>query len=377
MTQTAGLYIHIPFCERKCGYCDFYSITHLELVDAFVDALIQEIQLRGRWGADYRFQTVFLGGGTPSLLSPEQLQRILGGLREHFPILRDAEITIEANPGTLSREKLRAYRQLGINRLSLGAQSLHAAELRFLGRRHTAEEVMHNVSLAREAGFENINLDLMTAFPGQTLDSFRHTLEQAVQLHPAHLSCYTLIFEPGTPFYHRMQTGELLPVPEEKEVQFYQEARRFLEERGYRQYEISNFARDKAYICRHNCIYWNYHPYLGLGPSAHSFDGKQRWANIRSVSSYIQHLKAGRLPVDFQESLTPQQQMFEYIYLHLRLRNGLDLAAFRQRFGVDLTSRYRDTIHRLLSEGLIEPPNGHLKLTDKGWLLADTIATHF
>ncbi|NOX37863.1 MAG: radical SAM family heme chaperone HemW [Calditrichaeota bacterium] len=377
MTQNAGLYIHIPFCERKCGYCDFYSITRLDLIEAFVQALIKEMAMLAPAFESVQFQTVFFGGGTPSLLSPSQIHHIFDALYHHFTIHPDAEITLEANPGTLNREKLEHYRELGINRLSLGVQSFHPGELHFLGRIHTAEDVIHNVTLARQVGFQNINLDLMTAFPGLTPESFQKTLEQAVALQPEHISCYTLIFEPGTPFHHQLINGKMQPVPDDAEAAFYQQARQFLEKQGYLQYEISNYARGEAFICRHNCIYWEYKPYLGLGPSAHSFYDNQRRANVRSVQAYIRKLAAGQLPLQFRESLTLEQQMFEYIFLHLRLRKGLDLQAFQERFGTDFVSRYRETLDRLLENGFIEPPNGFLKLSEKGWLMADSIATYF
>ena len=377
MTQNAGLYIHIPFCEQKCGYCDFYSITRLDLVATFVRALIKEMELQASAFQSVQFQTVFFGGGTPSLLSPTQMDQIFKAIGRCFNVHPEAEITLEANPGTLTREKMEHYRELGINRLSLGVQSFQTKELNFLGRIHTREEVIHNMTLARQVGFQNINLDLMTAFPGLTPESFQQTLKQAVALLPEHISCYTLIFEPGTPFYHQLTKGQIHSVSDEEEAAFYQQARQFLEKHGYLQYEISNYARGEAFICRHNCIYWEYQPYLGLGPSAHSFFDNQRWANVRSLQSYIRKLAAAELPIRFRESLTLEQQIFEYIFLHLRLRRGLDLKAFRERFGTDFTIRYRETLDRLLNNGLIEPPNGFIKLSETGWLMADSIATYF
>ncbi len=377
MAQPAGLYIHVPFCEQKCGYCDFYSITTLDLMAQYVDALLEEIRLRAPQWAHMNFHTVFLGGGTPSLLQTDQLERIWHALHQHFHILPEGEFTLEANPGTVDYPKLAFIKKLGFNRISFGAQSFHTAELHFLGRIHTAADIRTSVSLARQAGFTNVNLDLMTAFPGITPSSFQQSLTEAVTLQPEHISCYTLIFEPGTPFYKRMEKGELTPLQDDEEMAYYQQAEAFLASYGYEQYEISNFARGYHYRCQHNLIYWNHQPYLGLGPSAHSFLPPQRWGNVRSVRQYIQQLQRGELTVTFLETLQPGQLMTEFIFLHLRLKEGVPLQAFRERFGEDLTERYRTSLKRLQTEGLVILRNGHLQLTRRGWYVADAIATYF
>ncbi|RMI12816.1 MAG: radical SAM family heme chaperone HemW [Calditrichaeota bacterium] len=377
MQSQAGLYIHIPFCQRKCEYCDFYSITRLEEMEAFVEALLTEIRLRAPEFAGVRFATVFFGGGTPSLLGEAQLERIWAALHRHFDIDPGGEFTLEANPGTLTPEKLRFLKSLGLNRLSLGVQSFHEHELAFLGRIHTVEEVIANVGHAREAGFDNINLDLMTAFPGITEASFRSSLARAVALQPEHLSCYTLIFEPGTVLYKRMRRGEVQPLSEEEEARYYNIARQVLEGEGYEQYEISNFARGKAHVCRHNLIYWTHAPYLGLGPSAHSFFRHQRLANRRSLTAYINLLRRGELPVEFVETLSAEQLQFEYIFLRLRLREGIDLEDYRRRFGRELPQQYAGILHRLQEQQLVQLTDRTLRLTDRGWLLADAVATWF
>lgn len=377
MNEHAGLYIHIPFCQQKCEYCDFYSITRLEQVEEFVEALLAEIALRAAEFREQVFQTVFFGGGTPSLLSAEQLERIWRALQAHFRIDPGGEFSIESNPGTLTREKLTHFRALGFNRLSMGVQSFNPAELRFLGRIHSVEEVRENFRNAREAGFRNINLDLMTAFPGLTPESFRYSLEEALALSPEHLSCYTLIFEPGTVFYKKMQSGELNPLGEDEEAAYYELAQEILEARGYCQYEVSNFARGRERVCRHNLVYWEHRPYLGLGPSAHSFYRNVRWGNKRSLTIYIKSLQKGQLPLDFREELSPEQLMFEYTFLSLRLREGLDTGAFRQRFGLDFREKYRSAIHKLAENELVEWSDRHLRLSAKGWLVADTVASYF
>jgi len=377
MKEHAGLYIHVPFCQQKCEYCDFYSITRLDQVEEFVEALLAEIALRAAEFREQVFQTVFFGGGTPSLLSEEQLERIWQALQANFRIDPGGEFSIESNPGTLTREKLAHFHALGFNRLSMGVQSFNPAELRFLGRIHSVEEVRENFRNAREAGFRNVNLDLMTAFPGLTPESFRYSLEQALALAPEHLSCYTLIFEPGTVFYKKMRSGELNPLNEDEEAAYYELAREMLEAHGYCQYEISNFARGRERLCRHNLVYWEHRPYLGLGPSAHSFYRKVRWANKRSLTIYIKSLQKGQLPLDFREELSPEQLMFEYTFLGLRLREGLDTGEFRQRFGMDFREKYHSAIRKLAENELVEWRDQYLRLSPKGWLVADTVASYF
>lgn len=373
MQPSAGLYIHVPFCRQKCGYCDFYSITSLEKIEAFCQALLTEIQMVAPRFAGARFETVYLGGGTPSLLSEDQFSRIWQALHNHFSIDPEGEFSLEANPGTLTEEKLHFLRRLGFNRLSLGVQSFNPDELRFLGRIHSVEDVLASVEAARRAGFDNINLDLMTAFPGLTRDAFTRSLSRAVALRPEHISCYTLIFEPGTLFYKRMERGELVPLPEEAEAEYYQLAEAFLGEAGYQAYEISNFARQPAFRCRHNLIYWTYRPYLGLGPSAHSFWNDRRWANHRSLERYCRNLAAGQLPVAFQETLDRETQMFEYLYLHLRLREGLDRRAFQLRFGEDPYQLYGEKLDRLVDLGVVTRDDRRVTLTSRGWLVADEV----
>ena len=375
--ETAGLYLHIPFCHAKCEYCDFYSITVLDQMEQFCRMLEKELQLRAVEGQTYQFETIFLGGGTPSLLSEKQLSGILETVYRYYRIAPDAEITMESNPGTLDAAKLKAIRKAGINRLSMGVQSFQPAELQALGRIHSVAEVLENFGNARAAGFGNINLDLMTAFPGITPDSFQKSLEQALALQPEHLSCYTLIFEPNTVLYKRMQLGEVSPLGEEEEAGYYEQARILLEANDYQQYEISNFSRGAKRVCRHNLIYWRHYPYLGFGPSAHSFDGRRRFANQRSLMVYLKKLGAGQLAVDFEEQLTDQQRMFEYIFLNLRLRSGIPLADFEARFGTSLDAAFPQSIRELRESSLIEYQEGHLRLTSQGWLLADSVAARF
>ncbi len=373
----AGLYLHIPFCQAKCEYCDFYSITQLDQIKQFVDALIKEIELRSPNFQEIAFDTVFFGGGTPSLLNESQLERIWETLFQHFQINPNGEFSIESNPGTLEYSKLAHFRSLGFNRLSMGVQSFNPSELKFLGRIHTVEQVFENFKNARKAGFENINIDLMTAFPEITEHSFLESLHQALKLKSEHISCYTLIFEPGTVFYKRMLRGEMQPLSEDEEAIYYEIVARELESHGYQQYEISNFARNPENVCRHNLIYWKHQPYIGFGPSAHSFLGNARFANRRSLAAYIKLLSNNNLPVDFREELTEAELMFEYTFLRLRLKEGLNLGDFYQRFGIEFNDVYDSTIRQLTENGLVYQQDDRLRLSSKGWLVADTVATYF
>ncbi|MFZ0389739.1 MAG: radical SAM family heme chaperone HemW [Calditrichia bacterium] len=375
--QTAGLYIHVPFCERKCGYCDFYSVTRLQQRSAFVKALLHEIEMAAPEFERFTFDTIFLGGGTPSLLSIESLQSIWAHLHTHFKIAPEGEFTLEANPGTLKSGELRQIREAGFNRLSLGAQSFNEPDLHFLQRIHDVPAIYDGYWQARDAGFANINLDLMTAFPGLSMEAFLNTLKCAVELQPEHISCYTLIFEPDTPFYRRLQKGELRPLDNDSEADFYQKAFQFLESNGYTAYEISNYSREADLDCRHSLKYWDHQPYLGLGPAAHSFISPRRWQNVRSLPHYLNRIEKGKMAVKNYEQLDSMTLEFEYIFLHLRLRQGLKFSLFQERFDKSFLEEYNDTVRSLQQNGLIALSSDAVFLTEKGWLLADEVAASF
>jgi oxygen-independent coproporphyrinogen-3 oxidase len=373
----AGIYVHIPFCEKKCEYCDFYSITQLNQIDQFIDALLLEIELRSQDYSDTTFHTVFFGGGTPSILSETQMEKIWNSLLIHFQFAEDAEVALEANPGMISFEKIKYFKDFGFNRLSIGVQSFNEQELQFLGRIHTVKQVYETFEHSRNAGFNNINIDLMTAFTGITHHSFQKSLRECIRLSSEHISCYTLIFEPGTPFYKRMKTGQLTPFSEELESEYYILARKILENNGYIHYEISSFAKGEKNICRHNCIYWRHHPYLGLGPSAHSFNKNRRMGNVKSLKVYINKLFKGEIPVGINEVLSEEQLMFEYILLNLRLKNGFELSDFRQKFGITFKEKYTDKIKFLSDNKLLHVNDWNVRLSEKGWMIADSIAANF
>jgi oxygen-independent coproporphyrinogen-3 oxidase len=373
----AGLYLHIPFCLKKCGYCDFYSITRLQQQNDFVEALIREMALLSPQYQHLEFDTIYLGGGTPSLLSTQQLEDIWQNIQHYFSISSKGEFSIEANPGTINKEKLIFMRQIGFNRLSLGVQSFNETDLKFLGRIHSLQDIYDGFDSARQVGFENINIDLISAFPGLTHERFRITLQKAAVLKSEHISCYTLIFEPNTPFYHHLKQGELPALTADEEAVFIDISNQELLQAGYTAYEISNYALSADFFCRHNLKYWEHQPYLGLGPSAHSFISPRRWKNHRSMTRYLESLANNSLPIAQQEKLSNDDLEFEYIFLHLRLKEGLNLVDFNNRFQADFTEKYRTPLEKLNGAGLIDVYNQQIKLTDQGWLLADEVSSFF
>lgn len=378
-----GLYLHIPFCEHKCIYCDFYSIAPKEsrmqddaLVDRYLSALGREIDLRGsdpRFRSD--FETVFFGGGTPSLLSPSKIDWILRRLSDRFHIRPDAEITLETNPGTVDRRKLEEFRSAGVNRLSVGIQSFHADELRFLTRIHSAEQARECIRNGFAAGFENVSLDLMFALPGQTIDRWKWTLDQALALGPTHLSCYSLIVEPNTPLFRMVQTKQVSTLDPETDAEMYEFTISYLLDHGYEQYEVSNFARP-GFRSRHNSIYWDHGNYLGFGPSAHSFWQNARWWNLANVVGYSEMVERGQFPVAGMEELTEEQLREEAIFLGLR-SNGIDLQRFQNRFAEDILTEHGSLVDRLISENLMIRSGENLRLTRKGYSVCDEICCSF
>jgi oxygen-independent coproporphyrinogen-3 oxidase len=298
-----GLYIHVPFCRTKCPYCDFYSSTDVQLVNDFIIALEKELLYYCK--SFPAVDTVYLGGGTPTVLPDGELAAIMAMVHRRIAVAPDAEITIEANPNDLNLERLSKLRSLGFNRISLGVQSFDDEVLQLLGRRHTADEARQAIKQARQAGFDNISIDLMYGLPGQSLDGWLATLEEAFGLAPEHLSCYQLTIKEETPFFERARRGEFKLCSEADEERLFMETAAFLEDRGYCHYEVSNFSRAENLQARHNSKYWSHVPYLGLGPAAHSFDGRQRWWNQKSVEGYVQKLLQGMSPAENQSSVIP------------------------------------------------------------------------
>jgi oxygen-independent coproporphyrinogen III oxidase len=366
-----GLYIHIPFCIRKCAYCGFYSVTDRSLIPAFRSALRREMALYGDWAAS--FDTLYLGGGTPSVLPSGDLEGLIADIRAAFTIAGDAEITVEANPADITAGLLASLRRSGVNRLNIGVQSFDDGILAFLGRRHNQKQAEEAIAAARRAGIENLGIDLIYGIPGEEMDVWLTTLRAAVALNPDHLSCYQLTLEAGTPLAQRHSRGEIAFPSEALQADFFHNTSEFLEDNGYLHYEISSFARPGR-ESRHNRKYWNHVPYLGLGPAAHSFSGRERRWNRCSVEAYIDDLAAGRPPVESREILSDEQLRLEALFLGFRTRRGICLETFKIRYGRDLLADKRDMIERLSEEGLVEIRNGFLRPTRAGMAVADSLA---
>jgi len=378
LLETASLYLHIPFCHTRCDYCDFNTYAGmLPLREPYVRALLTEIALAGELaqqadGRVRRSRTLFFGGGTPSLLTVEQVMRLLHACREAFAVDEDAEITLEANPGTLNREQLAGLRAAGINRLSLGSQSFDAELLKTLGRIHTPEEITQALHHARAAGFTSINLDFMFGLPGQTMRHWQETLDQALALHPEHFSLYSLIIEEGTPFYTWAEEGRIIPGDEDLCADMYEYADERLQGEGYINYEISNWALP-GHASRHNLTYWQNLPYLGMGAGAHSFFADKRFSNERDPQAYIQTLKKRQLPIVESETIERLQQMSETAFLGLRTAQGLHLPTFEERFAESFASFVGNRLRIVEEAGLLEKADGWLRLSKRGRLLGNEV----
>ena len=367
-----GLYIHIPFCLSKCHYCDFYSLTSISAVPDFLDTLFKEMEMyRNRFNP---FDTVYIGGGTPSLLSPQQLKDILTSVQKNFDLMADTEITVETNPADLDRSFLESMRENGINRVNIGVQSFDEKVLNFLGRRHSVKQAISAIEASRKAGFHNIGLDLIYGVPAQDIDSWLDTLKQAVTFSPEHLSCYQLTLGAKTPLGIRYQAGEFLMPGEELQYDFFIKTSEFLEDAGYIHYEVSNFALGTKYTSRHNQKYWDHSPFLGLGPAAHSFQGNQRWWNHRSLDQYFDAINGGNLPIEGKEILTMEQLQLEALYLGLRTRKGIFLQGFKNQYHYDLFFEKKKILAKLEEEGFISIEDGYLYPTERGFAIADSLS---
>jgi len=374
--SAAGLYLHIPFCSAICPYCDFAVVTGSRARRAaFARRLAEEAAL---WGdSPLSFDTVYLGGGTPSALLPDELALVLDAARAALGIDPGARLYLEANPEDATAEGLAAWRALGVATLSLGVQSFDAAALRFLGRRHGPDEARRAVALAREAGFDTVSIDLIYGLPGEDERGWRADLAAALALAPDHLSCYQLTVHEGTPFGRRKERGALAELPEEGQAELFDLAHRFLADAGYPAYEVSSFARAPEHRSRHNRKYWDHTPYLGLGPSAHSFSAGKRWWNERRLGAYEARVAAGERPIAGEEALSPADLALEALMLGLRTVEGIDLAGFRGRYGVDLAASNGAWIARLIDEGHLHDASGRLAPTRRGLAVADALARGF
>ena len=382
MKKDLGLYLHVPFCVKKCNYCDFLSKEATEEEkEAYVDALIKEIKSYKKFAGNYKVSTVFVGGGTPSCLRAEQTKRIFDALYEIFEFVKHPEITTEMNPGTVDREKLEVYKACGINRLSIGMQSVKDENLKVLGRIHNFEQLLEAYQLSREAGFTNINLDLMSSLPSQTKEKWEEELQKTVELNPEHISAYQLIIEEGTPFYEKYDAHpELLPNEEESRA-IYQTTKRILEANGYMQYEISNYARD-GYECRHNVGYWIRRDYLGFGIGAASLIDNVRFQNEKSLGAYLAHPLESR---EEEQTLTVQDRMEETMFLGLRLTRGVSCVDFAEQYGRTVEEVYGEVIARNVADGLLtvterkenQKKDRFLALTKRGLDLSNYVMAQF
>lgn len=375
--QYLELYLHIPFCLKKCAYCDFLSFQgEKEMRQKYVEALIREIEAVS--SKKYLISSIYLGGGTPSILSGEQIQKVMDAMRDTFHILPSAEISMECNPGTVTEEKLLSYRRGGINRISFGLQSAHDDELKKLGRIHTWETFLESYQLARKTGFTNINVDVMSGLPQQTVERYLDTLKSVVDLSPEHISAYSLILEEGTPFYQRYyETDREEELPdEETERRMYWKGRQLLEKYGYHCYEISNYAKTSK-ACIHNIGYWTGREYLGMGLGASSLFLGKRFHNTNSMEEYLSWAdQPNKIRVE-EACMTKKRAMEEFAFLGLRMTKGINTAEFNRRFGCTFQSVYGDVTERFLNLGFLAKGEGNIYLTDQGIDVSNQIMAEF
>lgn len=390
--KSLGLYIHVPYCIRKCNYCDFLSFGGYQIDDyqEYFQSLFHEIRLNASgYSNKYYVDSIFIGGGTPSITESSLMRQLMKTVYDCFEVVRDSEITIESNPKTLDAEKLEAYLESGINRISIGAQSFNDELLNNLGRTHNTEDFLANYTLARESGFRNINLDLMFGIPGQTMPIWIGTLERAISLAPEHISFYSLQIEEGTIFESMYRDGSLNQAEEELDRDMYHSGVKLLKDNGYRHYEISNAARE-GYQCRHNLKYWSMADYLGFGLGAHSFLEGVRFSNVTDLKEYMNigrnlvsedHRQISEQEVSpyisWQHRNTKKESISEYLFTGLRKMQGIELSDFEQRFGNRLEGLYGDVLKKHLTAGLIEEEDSYLRFTEKGIDISNRVLADF
>ncbi len=373
--KPSSVYIHVPFCIKKCRYCDFFSVIDLSLLPDYISCLKREVALRS--DPQKEIDTIYFGGGTPSVLSCPDIKKIIHTVHRSFCVLPDTEVTVEINPGTLKPGYLDDLLSAGVNRISIGVQSFNEDKLNFLGRIHTAQEAVDTIDSARKAGFDNISIDLIYGLPFESKPVWRADLEKAVQMTPEHLSCYMLTIEPGTPLKIRQDKGRFIPMDADTRFYFFENTVTFLESCGYEHYEISNFAKGKTNRSRHNSKYWDYIPYMGFGPAAHSFTGTHRFWNHRDMELYSRDLGANKSPVAEKEHLSLEQKMLEMIMLCLRTGQGIDLAVFKARFEISFEQQFKTIILSTQQAGLADFDEKRFVLTLQGKIHLDSIIEAF
>lgn len=371
--ETKALYIHIPFCSKKCYYCDFPSFCGKgHLTKNYIDALNQEIITKA---SDFKIATIFIGGGTPTFLSCEEIAS-LGKIINKLNIIKDYEFTVECNPGTLNREKLQALKDIGVNRLSIGLQSTHDYHLKSIGRIHNYEEFKDNYYLAREMGFDNINVDLIFALPNETLEEWENDLKEVVDINPDHVSCYSLIIEEGTPFYTLYHDGKLTLPDEDTEREMYRSTKKILTKAGYHQYEISNFSKDQK-ECKHNLVYWDLKDYIACGTGAHSYVNGVRYKNAGTIEEYIRLIKAKGNAFVEEHKNSKEEDIEEFIFMGMRKTQGISKLEFKNRFGIKIEDLYVSVLLKYEKEKLIKNTKERVYFTERGIELSNTVLTDF
>lgn len=383
MTREAGpvrgLYIHIPFCRAKCNYCDFYSVplSTADCLEGYIKGLAAEIKQRALFYDNIPVSTVYWGGGTPSLLAPEHIHRVLSIIKENYPVQADLEISLEANPATVDTKQLQEFREAGINRLSLGIQSFRNEELSVLGRVHTDQDSRDAIQAAREAGIQNLSLDLIYGLPGQTRDDWLFNLQSALEQEPEHISLYLLQLEPHTPLGRKVERKEIFLLDEDLELEMYRLSQQIISQAGYQQYEISNFART-GYECRHNLLYWDSCEYLGFGAGAVSFLSSRRERNTEDISKYISHAdQTDFWQGEVLEEMDREQRWVDALLLGLRKTRGIHLQAFNERFGIDILAEYPEVIDDLVGGKFLEITHGYLRMTPSAYFISNQILCRF
>ena len=372
-----GLYIHVPFCAQKCYYCDFnsYKINSNQKKEYLIN-IEREMKFYKDEFKDKYFDTVFFGGGTPSILTVDELKELINNINENFNIKKDAEITIECNPGTINREKIEAMKNMGINRLSIGLQATQNYHLKSIGRIHTYEEFEKNYYDALDIGFKNINIDLMYALPNQKTQEWKDTLDKIINLNPSHISAYSLILEEGTKLYDMYQNKEFELLDEDTDINMYNYTIDTLKRHGYNQYEISNYSKEDL-ECKHNIIYWKCDNYLGLGPGASGFIGDTRYSNIEDICEYNKRIMQNIRPVSEEIELTKKDKIEEFIFMGLRMNEGINIDVFKERFDTDFYDIYQEVMEKLIKRELVRFDGKNISLTQRGREISNSVFIEF
>lgn len=370
-----GIYVHIPFCKRKCNYCDFYSIKwNDEFENKYIKALLKEINSYGNM--KYEVDTIFVGGGTPTIIKPENMEKIVVEIKNSFLVDDNSEISIEANPNTLTNDNLSIYKKIGINRLSIGVQSLNDEILKKIGRLHNGNDALDAIERAKSYGYENLNVDVMFNIPGQTVIDIEDTITKIIKHDVKHISFYSLKLEKGTPLYLMEKDKKIIMPGEDIEREMYYTGRKIMEDNSIMQYEISNFAK-KNLECKHNLKYWNQEEYIGFGPAAHSFLNNERYSNASDINLYCNNAHQNIFNKTIQEVLDSDALIFEFIMLNLRLTDGLDLNKFKQKFDIDFYDKYEKQVKYLVENMLLVNNGNNIKLTKKGMDISNFVFKEF